>query len=86
MNAISIRGLDDAAVLRIKEQAQREGISMNALMVRLLETSAGTRAARGAPMVYDELDALAGSWTAAQVSSFGRLTAAFSEVDPALWR
>jgi hypothetical protein len=86
MNAISIRGLDDATLLRIKEQAQREGVSMNSLVLRLLETGAGTRPARGAAPVYDELNALAGTWTSAETSAFVRLTAAFNEVDPSLWR
>ena len=43
MNVISIRGLDEKAVLLLKKQAQREGSSLNSLVVRLLETVAGVR-------------------------------------------
>jgi hypothetical protein len=35
---------------------------------------------------FDDLDKLAGTWTSQQVRSFERDTAAFSEVDPALWK
>jgi hypothetical protein len=38
------------------------------------------------PKVFDDLDELAGTWSAAQASAFERDTAAFSEVDPALWK
>jgi hypothetical protein len=83
---MSIRGLDDKALSRLKRQAEREGSSLNSLVVRLLQDKMG---ASGKPRLlqkFDDLDELAGTWTSQQVRSFERDTAAFSEVDPALWK
>jgi hypothetical protein len=85
MTVISIRGIDDKAVTRLKQQAQREGTSLNSLAVRLLESGAGIRAPGKATQIFDDLDALAGTWKAADAKAFETATAAFSEVDPALW-
>ena len=43
MTVISIRGIDEKAIFRLKKQAQQEGSSLNSLVVRLLETAAGVR-------------------------------------------
>lgn len=86
MATMSIRGLDDKALSRLKRQAEREGSSLNSLVVRLLQDKMG---ASGKPRLlqkFDDLDELAGTWTSQQVRSFERDTAAFSEVDPALWK
>lgn len=86
MTVISIRGIDENAVSRLKQQAQREGSSLNALAVRLLETGAGVRSAGRQAQAYDDLDALAGTWKAADARAFESATAAFSEVDASLWK
>lgn len=86
MPTMSIRGLDERALVRLKRQAQREGSSVNGLVVRLLE--GGDKRAKPARkrQAFHDLDALAGTWSAPQVRAFERSTAPFSEVDPALWR
>jgi hypothetical protein len=86
MATMSIRGLDDKVLAELKRQAEREGSSLNALVVRLLQS--GTTAGRDKrpPRRHDDLDALAGTWSAAQARAFERDTAPFSEVDPALWK
>ena len=35
---------------------------------------------------HNDLDALAGTWTAADAAEFERATADFDEIDTALWR
>lgn len=82
MPNLSIRGLDQKIVERLKRQAKREGRSLNSLVVKLLQ---GDSPAAPGPKKFDDLDALAGTWTAAQARQFERDTSAFSEVDPALW-
>ncbi|HSV45626.1 MAG TPA: hypothetical protein VLJ58_07535 [Ramlibacter sp.] len=84
MTVISIRGIDDKAVALLKQQAQREGTSLNALAVHLLETQAGIRLPAKAERIFDDVDALAGTWKAADAKAFESATAAFSKVDPAL--
>ena len=83
MASMSVRGLNDKALARLRRRAEREGSSLNSLVVRLLQgegTQAKTRE------VFDDLDALAGTWSAQDLRVFERQTAAFSEVDATLWK
>ena len=85
MTVISIRGIDGKAVSRLKQQALREGTSLNSVAVRLLEVSAGVRPPDKMAL-FDDLDELAGTWKPVDVKAFEAATAAFSEVDVALWK
>ncbi len=80
MSNISLRGLDEATLLRIKSNARRRGISVNRLIVESLQKqyAAGDR-----PL--DDLDALAGAWSAEEAARFDAATAPFGEIDPGLW-
>ena len=84
MATMSIRGLDDQALYRLKSQAEHEGSSLNSLVLRLLQ-GAGTPIEPGILKKYDDLDALAGTWSDEEALAFERNTAAFAEVDAALW-
>jgi signal recognition particle GTPase len=45
-----------------------------------------SRARDKARQTYDDLDALAGTWSAQQARQFEQAMSPFSEVDPALWK
>jgi hypothetical protein len=81
---MSIRGLDDKALARLKSQAEQEGSSLNSLVIRLLQGT-DTSVQPGALKKFDDLNALAGTWSDEEAQAFARNTAAFAEVDPALW-
>ena len=85
MATMSIRGLNDQVLAHLKSQAQQEGSSLNSLVLRLLQGSPKF-ASVGGLKKFDDLDALAGTWSNDQVLAFERQTAAFAEVDAALWR
>ena len=86
MATVSIRGLDDQALERLKRQAQRDGTSLNGLVLRLLQGKF-TGAVRAQPLPrFDDLDALAGTWSKAQTEEFQEATMAFAEVDAAHWK
>lgn len=86
MSSMSIRGLDDKALARLKRQAERDGMSLNSLALRLLAGGAQGRARTRGLEQFDDLDALAGTWNAQQSSAFERHVAPFAEVDRALWK
>lgn len=86
MATVSIRGLDEKVIARLKRQAQREGSSLNSLVVRMLQGESAMKSAARPPKTFDDLDALAGTWSSQQVRAFERGTAAFREVDPMLWK
>ena len=84
MASMSIRGLDDQALARLKSQAEREGSSLNSLVLRLWQ-AISTDIQPGALKKFDDLDSLAGTWSDEEAHAFERNTAAFAEVDPTLW-
>ncbi|MBI5625943.1 MAG: hypothetical protein HY935_01895 [Nitrosomonadales bacterium] len=85
MATMSIRGLDDKALTRLKNQAAQEGSSLNSLVLRLLQDT-GTPVQLNALKKFDDLDTLAGTWSTKDAQAFERNTAAFAEVDAALWK
>lgn len=85
MATMSIRGLDDKILARLKNQAEQEGGSLNSLVLRLLQNNNATTQLNGLKK-FDDLDALAGTWSEEEAQAFERNTAAFAEVDSALWR
>jgi len=82
---MSIRGLDDQVLTQLKNQAIKEGSSLNSVVLRLLQ---GGRASPlvGATPTFDDLDALAGTWTSEESADFARHTAAFAEFDATQWQ
>jgi plasmid stability protein len=84
MASMSIRGLQDQVLAQLKTQAEQEGSSLNSLVLRLLQGTATSASLKGMK-TFDDLDALAGTWDAAEATQCARNTAAFSEVDAALW-
>lgn len=85
MATMSIRGLDDQALAQLKSQAEQEGSSLNGLVLRLLQ-GAGPSVSSGILKKFNDLDALAGTWSDEEAQAFERNTAAFAEVDAALWK
>lgn len=84
MANISVRGVDEHALRRLKEAARRRGISLNRLIADMLNGAPGGRTP--APAEHADLDALAGTWKAADAREFERATMTFGQVDKALWR
>ena len=86
MASMSIRGLDGQTLARLKQQAEQEGSSLNGLVLRLLRGSAPASPSSNSLRKFDDLDALAGTWSEEDAQNFERHTSAFAEVDPALWQ
>ena len=80
MTNISLHGLDDSTLSRIKLCARQRGISVNRLIVETLR-----QLYAGSENAFDDLDALAGSWSKAEADAFGVAIAPFAEIDAALW-
>ena len=80
MPNISLRGIDDPTLGRIKASAKRRKISVNRLIVDTLRAQFGA-AQKG----FDDLDELAGKWTDAQAREFESAVAPFGEIEPGLW-
>lgn len=85
MSNLSVRGLDPETLSALKALASREGASVNALVLRMIEQGLGRNPTQRPRHRYDDLDALAGSWSADDAAAFEHATAGLREVDPDLW-
>ena len=86
MANFSLRGVDDATTSRLKAEASRHSMSVNAFLLRLIRQQLDLAAPRPAPRQYHDLDHLAGTWSAEEAHQFLRALADFETVDPELWR
>ena len=85
MANISVRGVEEKALRKLKETARRRGISLNGLLPE--RPNAGKGQQRSAtPVEHDDLDRLAGTWSAQEAREFEDATVKFAQVDEDLWR
>jgi hypothetical protein len=85
MANISVRGVEDKALRKLKETARRRGISLNGLITEMLNEGTGQKRAV-TPVEHDDLDRLAGTWTTQETREFQDATATSGQVDEKLWR
>lgn len=85
MATMSIRGLDDKVLARLRSQAEREGCSLNSFVLHLLQDT-GTPVQSNVLKTFDDLNDLVGTWSAKEARDFERNTAPFATVDAAPWK
>ena len=85
MSDLTIRGLDDETVERLRREASRLGASMNAVVKDLLRGGLGLTKVSPSRR-YKDLDALVGTWTEEEARDFDEAVASFERVEPGLWR
>ena len=77
MSNLSVRGVDDTAVSKLKDEAKSRGMSLNAYLVELIQRNAGVTAKGGRHCLYRDLDDLAGTWTREDAQDFAESQRAF---------
>jgi hypothetical protein len=82
---ITVRGVDDALDRLLKEEAERMSTSVNQTALRLLRRSLGLEPSPP-PSGHDDLDALAGTWSAEEGRAFDEELRLQRRVDPKLWK
>ncbi len=85
MANISVRGVEEKALRKLKETARRRGISLNGLITEMLNEENGQKRPV-TPVEHDDLDRLAGTWSAQDTREFQDATATFAQVDKEFWR
>ena len=85
MTAITLRNIPRELQEIILRRAEATGLSLNKTVIRLLEEAAGQRAASDREL-HDDLDHLAGTWSAEEAAVFDAAVAEQRRVDPELWR
>ena len=82
---MTIRGLDDLTIKALKEKAKKEGSSVNAALVKLLQEDLGIKKKKRT-VVYNDLDHLAGTWSDKDYKEFLQATRlSFEPLLPADW-
>ncbi len=85
MGAITIRGIDETTARILKERAKKEGVSVNAVLLKTLRESLGLEKRRRT-VIYDDLDHLAGTWSEKDFVEFQKRIADFEIVDEKMWK
>ena len=85
MTTMTIRGLDDLTIKALKEKAKKEGSSVNAALVKLLQEELGIKKKKRT-VVYNDLDHLAGTWSDKDFEEFLQATADFDKIDENMWK
>ncbi len=86
MKQLTIRGFNDELAKRIRRVANREGISLNQAVLKLLRKGAGIGDRKDkADIVGSSLDHLFGTWTAEEAKSFDRALEDFEDIDEPMW-
>jgi len=85
MTTMTLRGVDDTIAAVLKEKARQEETSVNTVMLRILRESLGIEKKKRTA-VYNDLDHLAGTWSAEESDDFLRATAVFEKVDEDMWK
>ena len=85
MSTMTLRGIDEKTAAALKDKARHEGTSVNAVALRLLRQTLGLEKPRR-NAIHNDLDHLAGSWSATDAADFSNATAPFEAIDENLWR
>jgi hypothetical protein len=85
MKAITLRNIPPEVEKAIRTKARQRRISTNRAVIELLEERVGILQHRKR-RVYDDLDDLAGSWSAREAEDFDRALKAARQIDEDLWR
>lgn len=84
MASVTIRGLDDITAKKLKDLAKKEGLSINALVLKILRQALGLEKKKRA-IIYTDLDDLAGTWTEEEYQTFLKNIEPFEMIDKKIW-
>jgi plasmid stability protein len=85
MAVMTIRGLDDITIKKLKEKAKQEETSINAVLVKILRQGLGLEKKKRT-IVYNDLDHLAGTWSEKDYKEFLKRIEDFEKIDEDMWK
>ncbi|HIJ89009.1 MAG TPA: antitoxin [Desulfuromonadales bacterium] len=83
MTTMTLRCIDDTLAQGLKELARSQGISLNALALRLIREATGVDK-RKRTLVHHDLDTLAGTWGKDE-EAFLKTTHSLETLDEEMW-
>lgn len=85
MKTISLRNIPPEVENAIRAKARQKKISVNRAVIELLEERVGILKERRTT-VHDDLDELAGAWSAREAKAFQQVVEIARQIDKDLWR
>ena len=85
MKSLSLRGIPEDLSENLRKLSQKEGISLNKTVLKLLEDSVGIKRKRRLNL-YRDLDDLAGTWSKKDEKEFKDKIHFFEMIDKDLWK
>ncbi len=86
MNQLTVRGFDDELAGSIRRLAEREGLSLNQAVLRLLRKGAGlTDGKGGVDTVGSSLDHLIGTWSPVEADEMDSALEELEVIDRSAW-
>ena len=83
---LKIEDMDNETAKWIRNESKKRGIKMENLICELIQKGVAMEGGCQHSEVYNDLDALAGTWTEAQEDEFMKTIADFGRLDEAIWR
>jgi hypothetical protein len=81
----NLRSIPPEVMRKLKMDAKKYGISMNMLILKLIENGIGYSHELKKP-IYHDLDKLAGTWSAKEADAFAKNIKDFEKIDEDLWK
>lgn len=85
MTTMTLRGIDEPLANTLKELARKQGVSLNALALRLIREATGIDKQKRTLVHYD-IDVLAGTWCKEDEEAFMDATHKLETIDCAMWK
>ena len=85
MTTMTLRGIDDTLAQTLKELARNQGVSLNALALRLIREATGVDK-RKRTLVHHDLDTFAGTWSKEDEEVFLNATRSLETIDEEMWK
>ena len=85
MRQLTIRGVTDRLRDRLRQRADRSGLSVNRTVLLLLHQAVGL-VSEEPVQVFDDLDDLAGTWSEAEAAEMAEILFRQRRVEEELWR
>ena len=85
MNTMTLRGIDETTATALKEKARQEQTSVNSVTLKILKEALGVEKKKR-NVIHNDLNHLAGTWSAQEEEEFSQNTAGFETIDEDMWK
>lgn len=85
MVTMTIRGIDDAVAKLLKDRAKSEDMSVNGLILKMVNEFLGIEKKKRIK-TYQDLDHLAGTWSEKDFNEFQKRVEDMEKIDEEIWK